>query len=77
MVKPSIEDFILFLVPQLFPSGLNSIKEKGGLKPSRTLWGLPKRDPLPTMPSACLLFIESYVLPAPPQQVTKAWLKNS
>ena len=36
----------------------------------------PGQIPAPK-PSACLLFMESYVLPAPPQQVTKAWLKNS
>ena len=37
----SIQNVIPFLVPYLFFSGLRSIKEKGGPKQSRTLWGLP------------------------------------
>ena len=41
LVKPSIEDFILFLVPQLFPSGLKSIKERGGLKPTGPCGAFP------------------------------------
>ena len=32
--------FILFLVPPCSPQELRSIKEKWGLKPNKTLWGL-------------------------------------
>ena len=38
MINLSIQNFIPFLVPPLFPSELRNIEEKGGLKPSRTLW---------------------------------------
>ena len=41
MINLSIQNVIPFLVPYLFFSGLRSIKEKGGPKQSRTLWGLP------------------------------------
>ena len=41
MISLSIQNFIPFLVAPLFPSGLKGSKEKGGLKPSRTLWSLP------------------------------------
>ena len=46
MINLSIHNFIPFLVPPLFPSRLRNIKEKGGLKPSRTLRGLLGYEPL-------------------------------
>lgn len=42
IINLSIQNFTLLLILCLFPSGLNSIKEKGRLKPSRTLWGTPR-----------------------------------
>ena len=41
MINLSIQNFIAFLVQPLFPSGLRRSKEKGRLKLSRTLQGLP------------------------------------
>ena len=41
MINLSIQNFIPFLVPHLFPLKLTSIIEKGGLELSRTLWGPP------------------------------------
>lgn len=54
MVKPSIEDFILFLVPQLFPSGLKSIKGKERLNRSRTLQSPPRHKSPSTSTVSCL-----------------------
>ena len=41
MINLSIQNFIPFLVPHLFPLKLTSIIEKGGLELSRILWGPP------------------------------------
>ena len=42
MINLSMQNFIPFLVAYLFPTGLRIIKEKGGLKPSRTLQKSPR-----------------------------------
>ena len=47
MLNLSMQNFIPFLVPHVFPSGLRIIKEKSELKPSR---GLPTTKSL----SVCL-----------------------
>ena len=41
VINLSTQNFIPFLEPPLLPSELKSIKEKRGLKPSRTTWGFP------------------------------------
>ena len=59
MINLSIQNFIPFLVPTLFPLELRNIEEKGGLKPSRTLRFFPGIDPflfLSQIP--CFLFVE-------------------
>ena len=45
MITLSVQSFIPFLVPSLSPSALRTIKEKGRLKLSRTLRGLPRYKP--------------------------------
>ena len=50
MINLSIQNFILFIVLPLIPSRFRRIKEKGGLKLSRTLQGLPRYKSLSVAP---------------------------
>ena len=54
MINLSIQNFIPLLVLPLFPSGLKSIKEKGRLKPSRTLWSALSYKSPSVPPFSCL-----------------------
>ena len=51
---PFVQNVIPFLVLPRFPSGLRSVKEKRGLKLSRTLWSIPGYKSLFVSPISCL-----------------------
>lgn len=53
IINLSIQNFTLLLILFLFPLGLKSIKEKGSLKPSRTLWGTPRYKSPFVSPVSC------------------------
>ena len=54
IINLSIQSFTLLLILFLFPSELKSIKEKGRLKPRRTLWGTPSYKSPFVSPVSCL-----------------------
>ena len=54
MINFSIQNFIPSLVPLRIPSGLRSIKEKGGLTLNRTLQGPPGYKSPAVFPVSCL-----------------------
>ena len=74
MINLSIQNFILFFCPTFVPSGLGSLKEKGRLKASRTLWSSPRysllhaTDPLPVC--------RKRLQPPRPSWVSKGRLKD-
>ena len=51
---PFVQNVIPFLILPLCPSGLRSVKEKRGLKLSRTLWSIPGYKGLFVSPVSCL-----------------------
>ena len=74
MINLSIQNFIFFFCPTFVPSGLGSLKEKGRLKASRTLWSSPRysllhaTDPLPVC--------RKRLQPPRPSWVSKGRLKD-
>ena len=62
MTNLSIQNFIPFLIPYLFPLKIEEYQRKEGIS-KKTLWGLPGTDP--SMSSACLLFVEKLYPPRP------------
>ena len=59
-----IQNFIPFLVPQLFPSRFRGIQGKGWLSSLRTLLGFPRTDPqVPCLPLLYRKALESWASP--------------
>lgn len=74
MINLSIQHFIPFLIPPLFPSKLRSIKEKEGLKPGRTLWGPPRYKSPSVSPIPCFQKKIFSLLCLPRVSRTSYWL---